>query len=130
MKNLAQANTLFEPSHGTITVGANLDEAFYRMVFAERAAAMLLNASAAVGGDVSRLNKVDETLAVEAQQWRMADGPVRAHSSLFFRQAIKNLRGDAINGDEEAAEFLRVLGTTDGRSQSFFGVERSSKYGR
>ena len=65
--------------HGLIVGGRNIEEATYRAYFFEKAAEMQLQALQAVGGDVGRLQKVDPELARKARDWRMSDGPTKAH---------------------------------------------------
>jgi len=65
--------------HGLIVAGKSIEEAVYRAFFFERAARMQLDAMAAVGGDVQRLKRTDPDRARKARDWRISEGPVRAH---------------------------------------------------
>ena len=65
--------------HGLIVGGTSIEQTTYRAYFFEKAAAMHLEALAAVGGDSERLPKVNAELARKARDWRISDGPVKAH---------------------------------------------------
>jgi len=65
--------------HGLMVGGRTIEEATYRAYFFERAAKMTLDAMAAVGGDMSRLKKTKRDLSVKARDWRISEGPVKAH---------------------------------------------------
>jgi len=65
--------------HGLIVGGRTIEEATYRAYFFERAAKMQLDALAAVGGDVDKLRRTNPDLSKKARDWRISEGPVRAH---------------------------------------------------
>jgi len=65
--------------HGLIVGGRSVEEAVYRAYFFERAARMQLDAMAAVGGDMDRLKRTRPELSRKARDWRISEGPVRAH---------------------------------------------------
>jgi len=65
--------------HGLIVAGTSIEEAVYRAYFFEKAARMQLDAMAAVGGDVHRIKQTDPALSAKARDWRISEGPVKAH---------------------------------------------------
>ena len=76
--------------HGLIVGGSSIEEAVYRAYFMERAATMQLDAMAAVGGDMSRLKKVNESKARKARDWRASKGPMNAHFNAWANIALMN----------------------------------------
>ena len=78
--------------HGLIVGGSSIEEATYRAYFFERAAGMQLAAMAAVGGDVSRLRKVNATKAEQAKKWRASKGPMKAHFNAWANIALLNAK--------------------------------------
>merc|ERR1719295_2242790 len=76
--------------HGLIVGGTSIEQATYRAYFFERAAAMQLDAMAAVGGDPDKLPKVDDELARKARDWRISDGPVKAHWNNWAELVLRN----------------------------------------
>ena len=106
--------------HGLIVGGRTIEEATYRAYFFEQAAEMQLKVTvlkvhseqvacahrvrafkvmAAFGhSDLSRLPQVDKELAQRAHDWRISDGPVKAHFNSWARQALRKGHGDALTG--------------------------------
>lgn len=65
--------------HGLIVGGVSIEQATYRAWFFEHAAQMQLRAMAAVGGDMNRIQKTEPKLSERARDWRVSEGPVKAH---------------------------------------------------
>jgi len=78
--------------HGLIVGAASIEEATYRAWFFERAADMQLTAMAAVGGNMSRLAKVDLKTAQRARDWRGEKGPVNSHFKAWAHIALMNAK--------------------------------------
>jgi L-fuculose-phosphate aldolase len=72
--------------HGLIVTGRNIEEATYRAYFFERAAHIQLKTMAANGGSMDNLPQVDRKLAETARDWRISEGPVKAHYYAWARQ--------------------------------------------
>eukprot|EP01083_Nonionella_stella_P133627 406250_1 len=75
--------------HGLIVGGRTIEEATYRAYFFERAAKMQLDALAAVGGDIDRLKRTDAGLSRKARDWRISEGPVKAHFNGWAQSILK-----------------------------------------
>merc|ERR1712228_1013261 len=65
--------------HGLIVGGETIEQTTYRAYFFEKAAELYLDALSVVGGDESKLPKVDKSLAIKARDWRISDAPTKAH---------------------------------------------------
>jgi L-fuculose-phosphate aldolase len=89
VKVLGDRNAALLAHHGLIVGGRTIEEATYRAYFFERAAALQLAAMAAVGGDVSKLPRVDPALGITARNWRISPGPVNAHFHAWAREALR-----------------------------------------
>lgn len=74
--------------HGMIVGGRNIEEATYRAVFFEKAAAQQLQLMAAMNG--KPFPQVDKLTAERAREWRISPGPVTAHFNAWSRQAMDN----------------------------------------
>ena len=75
--------------HGLIVGGRSIEEATYRAYFFERAAKMQLDALSAVGGDIQRLKKTNVELSEKARDWRISEGPVKAHFNGWAQIVLK-----------------------------------------
>lgn len=73
--------------HGLIVGGRTLEEATYRAWFFERAARMQLDAVSSLGGGGIKHTKSD--VAEQARDWRIDDGPVKAHFNAWARRALR-----------------------------------------
>ncbi len=80
--------------HGLIVTGRTIEEATYRAYFFERAAQVQLQMMAANGGRMANLPRVDKNLAEIARDWRIKDGPVKAHYYSWARMTIKDSKDD------------------------------------
>merc|ERR1719261_1931614 len=76
--------------HGLIVGGRTLEEAIYRAWFFERAARMQLDAVGSLGGQNIRHTKRD--IAEQARDWRINDGPVKAHFNAWARRVLREPR--------------------------------------
>lgn len=83
--------------HGMIVAGRTVEEATYRAVFFERAAQVQLAMMAANGGSLNNLPQVDKHLAEIARDWRISEGPVKAHYYSWARQTLAKATDDFIN---------------------------------
>jgi L-fuculose-phosphate aldolase len=83
-------NSALLAHHGLIVVGRTIEEATYRAFFFERAAQMQLQLMASNGGTLNNLPQVDQKLAEIARNWRISDGPVKAHYYSWARMTLKN----------------------------------------
>merc|ERR1719384_2248179 len=93
--------------HGLIVAGKSIEEAVYRAFFFERAARMQLDAMAAVGGDVGRLKRTDPDRARKARDWRISEGPVRAHWNGWARLLLHDEKRAA----DATADTVAAAGT-------------------
>ena len=75
--------------HGLIVTGRSVEEAVYRAFFFERAAQVQLEMMSANGGSMANLPQVDSKLAAIARDWRISEGPVKAHYSSWSRMTLK-----------------------------------------
>jgi len=73
--------------HGLIVGGHTLEEATYRAWFFERAARMQLDAVASLGGGSIKHTK--RNIAEQARDWRINDGPVKAHFNAWARRVLR-----------------------------------------
>jgi len=71
--------------HGLIVGGRTLEEAVYRAFFFEKAAKMQLLAM----GTGLPIQQVDPGLARKARDWRINDGPVKAHFGAWACDALR-----------------------------------------
>jgi L-fuculose-phosphate aldolase len=75
--------------HGLLVSGKSLEEAVYRAYFFEKAAKMQLQMMAANGGNLQNLPKTDPTFSRYARDWRISEGPVKAHYYSWARRTIE-----------------------------------------
>eukprot|EP01084_Bolivina_argentea_P170412 295309_1 len=76
--------------HGLIVGGETIEQTTYRAFWFEKAAEMQLDALSAVGGDENKLPKVDHELAEKAREWRISDGPTKAHFNCWANMILNN----------------------------------------
>lgn len=86
--------------HGLIVMGRTIEEVTYRAFFFERAAQIQLEMMAANGGRMDRLPQVDHHLAEIARDWRISDGPVKAHYYSWARMTLANAKDDFMGFNE------------------------------
>jgi ribulose-5-phosphate 4-epimerase/fuculose-1-phosphate aldolase len=68
--------------------GKSLEEAVYRAYFFEKAAQMQMLTMAANGGKLEGLPETDKSFSEYARDWRISEGPVKAHYYSWARQTI------------------------------------------
>ena len=85
--------------HGLFVGGRTIEEATYLAYFFEHAAKMQLRARAAMNG--KPFPKVVEPTARRARDWRIMDGPVKAHFNSWARQVIASGQNPLTQTDEE-----------------------------
>merc|ERR1711977_511236 len=73
-------------NHGLIVGGKNIEEATYRAYFMERAAEAQIRAMSLGKG----LKPVKRELGTQARDWRMSEGPVKAHYQFWCRMVLRD----------------------------------------
>jgi len=73
--------------HGLIVGGRTIEEATYRAWFFEYAARIQLEAVSALGGGNIRHTRAK--IAEQARDWRINDGPVKAHFNAWARKVLR-----------------------------------------
>jgi L-fuculose-phosphate aldolase len=81
-------NSALLAHHGLLVTGKSLEEAVYRAYFFEKAAQMQILTMAANGGKLEGLPETDKSFSEYARDWRISEGPVKAHYYSWARQTI------------------------------------------
>jgi L-fuculose-phosphate aldolase len=74
--------------HGVLVTGKSLEEVVYRAYFFEKAAQMQILTMSANGGTTKGLPDTIKTFSEFARDWRISEGPVKAHYYSWVRQTI------------------------------------------